>query len=138
MRFQVTAGEETATVTLALLGRHNIWNAMAAIAAGLEAGIPLAECAAAAAKLRPSDKRGEVLHIGDATVINDCYNSNPEALKSMIATLAAMPAKRRILVAGEMLELGASQLPCTATAVKLPPRRELTWSSVYEGTPNSW
>jgi UDP-N-acetylmuramoyl-tripeptide--D-alanyl-D-alanine ligase len=47
-----------------------------------------------------------MLRIGGATIINDCYNSNPEALKSMIATLASMPAKRRILVAGEMLELG--------------------------------
>jgi UDP-N-acetylmuramoyl-tripeptide--D-alanyl-D-alanine ligase len=106
VRFQVTAGDEKATVTLALLGRHNIWNALAAIAVGCEAGIPLAECAAAAGRLRPPDKRGEVLQISGATVINDCYNSNPEALKSMIATLAAMPAKRRILVAGEMLELG--------------------------------
>jgi UDP-N-acetylmuramoyl-tripeptide--D-alanyl-D-alanine ligase len=106
MRFQVTAGEEQATVKLALLGSHNMWNAMAAIAAGLEAGIPLADCALAAGRLRPPDKRGEMLRIGGATVINDCYNSNPEALKSMIATLAAMPARRRILVAGEMLELG--------------------------------
>ncbi|MEA2258367.1 MAG: UDP-N-acetylmuramoyl-tripeptide--D-alanyl-D-alanine ligase [Acidobacteriaceae bacterium] len=110
MRFQVAAGETQATVTLPLLGRHNIWNAMAAIAAGLEAGIPLAECAAAAGQLRPPDKRGEVLRIGQATVINDCYNSNPEALKSMITTLAAMPAKRRILVAGEMLELGPESI----------------------------
>jgi UDP-N-acetylmuramoyl-tripeptide--D-alanyl-D-alanine ligase len=106
VRFQVTAGQEEATVTLALLGRHNIWNAMAAIAAGLEAGIPLAECALAAGRLRPPDKRGEVLRIAGATIINDCYNSNPEALKSMIATLASMPAARRILIAGEMLELG--------------------------------
>jgi UDP-N-acetylmuramoyl-tripeptide--D-alanyl-D-alanine ligase len=106
VRFQVTAGERQATVTLALLGRHNIWNAMAAIAVGVEAGIPLADCAAAVGRLRPPDKRGEVLHIGGATIINDCYNSNPEALKSMIATLASMPASRRILVAGEMLELG--------------------------------
>jgi UDP-N-acetylmuramoyl-tripeptide--D-alanyl-D-alanine ligase len=106
VRFQVTAGAEQLMVTLALLGRHNIANAMAAIAAGVEAGIPLAECAAAAGRLRAPDKRGEVLRIAEATVINDCYNSNPEALKSMIATLASMPAKRRILVAGEMLELG--------------------------------
>jgi UDP-N-acetylmuramoyl-tripeptide--D-alanyl-D-alanine ligase len=110
MRFQVTAGETQATVTLPLLGRHNVWNAMAAIAAGIEAGIPLAECATAAGRLRPPDKRGEVLRIADATVINDCYNSNPEALKSMISTLAAMPAKRRILVAGEMLELGPESI----------------------------
>jgi len=111
MRFQVTAGENRATVTLPLLGRHNIWNAMAAIAAGLEAGIPLEECATAAGRLRPPDKRGQVLRISEATVINDCYNSNPEALKSMITTLAAMPAKRRILVAGEMLELGPESIP---------------------------
>ena len=110
VRFEVTAGEQRATVTLALLGRHNIWNALAAIAAGLEMGIPLADCAAAVAGLRPPDKRGEVLHFSGATVINDCYNSNPEALKSMIATLAAMPAKRRILVAGEMLELGPESI----------------------------
>src|ERR1700723_678741 len=107
VRFEVTAGAQHATVTLKLLGRHNIWNALAAIAAGLELGIPLADCASAAGRLRPPDKRGEVLRIGDATVINDCYNSNPEALKSMIETLAAMPAKLRILVAGEMLELGS-------------------------------
>jgi UDP-N-acetylmuramoyl-tripeptide--D-alanyl-D-alanine ligase len=106
VRFQVTAGAHQATVTLALLGRHNIWNAMAAIAAGVEADIPLADCAAAVGKLRPPDKRGEVLRINGATIINDCYNSNPEALKSMITTLASMAAERRILVAGEMLELG--------------------------------
>jgi UDP-N-acetylmuramoyl-tripeptide--D-alanyl-D-alanine ligase len=39
-------------------------------------------------------------------VINDCYNSNPKALEAMVDALAAMPAKRRIVVAGEMLELG--------------------------------
>jgi UDP-N-acetylmuramoyl-tripeptide--D-alanyl-D-alanine ligase len=47
------------------------------------------------------------MELGGATILNDCYNSNPEALKSMIRTLAARPTKgRRILVAGEMLELG--------------------------------
>ena len=69
-------------------------------------GIPLAECCAALENLRPEEKRGQVLTIRGATLINDAYNSNPEALKSMIRTLAAMPAQRRILVAGEMLELG--------------------------------
>ncbi len=126
-RFQVTAGEEQATVTLALLGRHNIWNAMAAIAVGLEAGIPLARVRRwllAGCVLPISGAR--CLRIGGATVINDCYNSNPEALKSMIATLASMPAKRRILVAGEMLELGPGPLRCTASAVKLLPKAAST------------
>jgi UDP-N-acetylmuramoyl-tripeptide--D-alanyl-D-alanine ligase len=46
------------------------------------------------------------MEIDGATLLNDSYNSNPEALRSMIRTLAARPARRRILVAGEMLELG--------------------------------
>jgi UDP-N-acetylmuramoyl-tripeptide--D-alanyl-D-alanine ligase len=44
--------------------------------------------------------------VGNITVINDCYNSNPKALEAMVDALAAMPAKRRIVIAGEMLELG--------------------------------
>jgi UDP-N-acetylmuramoyl-tripeptide--D-alanyl-D-alanine ligase len=105
-RFRVVAGEESAAVRLAMMGRHNVTNAMAAIAVGLEAEIPLAACVAAVETLTAGKKRGEVRQIRGATVIDDCYNSNPEALKSMIATLASMPASRRILVAGEMLELG--------------------------------
>jgi UDP-N-acetylmuramoyl-tripeptide--D-alanyl-D-alanine ligase len=109
-RFRVVAGGESATVRLAMMGRHNVTNAMAAIAVGLEAGIPLGECVAAVETLTAGKKRGEVRQIRGATVIDDCYNSNPEALKSMIATLASIPVPkvggRRILVAGEMLELG--------------------------------
>jgi len=56
----------------------------------------------------PRTKRGEVLEFGGATIINDCYNSNPKALDSMVRSLAQMPAQRRIVVAGEMLELGPS------------------------------
>lgn len=113
LKFRVVTVEgESAPVRLALLGRHNIANALAAIAVGMQAGIPLARCAAAIASLKPEDKRGELIEWHGATLINDCYNSNPEALQSMLETLAAMPAARHILVAGEMLELGrrAAQL----------------------------
>jgi len=106
---EVRAGEQHATLHLHLLGEHNVSNAMAAIAVGVEAGIPLAVCCDALAELQPEEKRGQILSIGGATVINDCYNSNPEALRAMIGTLAAMPVGeggRRILVAGAMLELG--------------------------------
>ena len=58
------------------------------------------------ASLAPADKRGQVVQLGNITIINDCYNSNPKALEAMVDALAAMPAKRRIVVAGEMLELG--------------------------------
>lgn len=106
LEFQVHAGAEIVAVRLQLIGRHNVTNALAAMAVGLESGIPLPDCASALAELQPGDKRGETLEVDGARIVNDCYNSNPEALKSMIHALAAMPAKRRILVAGEMLELG--------------------------------
>ena len=106
LKLQVRAGEERCELHLQLPGEHNAANALAAIAVGIEAGIPLVECCAALEKLSPEDKRGQVLTIRGATVINDVYNSNPEALQSMIRTLAGVPAERRILVAGEMLELG--------------------------------
>ncbi len=93
--------------TLKLLGEHNATNAIAGLAVALEAGVDLDAAVAALQTLTPGDKRGEILEIGGVTVLNDSYNSNPEALRSMIRTLAARPAAgRRILVAGEMLEQG--------------------------------
>ena len=108
LRLTVKAGEKHAQVRLQLLGAHNLSNALAAIAVGIEAGITLEEAAAALATLAPGDRRGEVISLRGAKVINDCYNSNPEALRAMIRTLAGVPASRRILIAGEMLELGPS------------------------------
>jgi UDP-N-acetylmuramoyl-tripeptide--D-alanyl-D-alanine ligase len=104
--FDVVVGSQREKVVLPLFGRHNIHNALAAIAVGLEHGLTLAESAAAMGELSPADKRGEVVRIGNITLINDCYNSNPKALAAMVDALAEMPAKRRIVVAGEMLELG--------------------------------
>jgi UDP-N-acetylmuramoyl-tripeptide--D-alanyl-D-alanine ligase len=106
LKMQVRAGDQESELHLHLPGEHNAANALAGIAVGVEAGISLAECCAALEKMKPEDKRGQVLEIRGATIINDAYNSNPEALQSMIAMLAGVPAQRRILVAGEMLELG--------------------------------
>lgn len=100
-----SAGRE-GNLTLHLLGSHNAHNAVAALAVAREAGVDEDAIATALAALIAGDKRGEVLEILGATILNDSYNSNPEALRSMIRTLAARPALRRILVAGEMLELG--------------------------------
>jgi UDP-N-acetylmuramoyl-tripeptide--D-alanyl-D-alanine ligase len=88
------------------MGRHNVLNALAAIAAGVRSGMTLKECAVAIAELRPADKRGEVLQWRGATLINDSYNSNPRALDAMVDALISTPGKRHIVIAGEMLELG--------------------------------
>jgi UDP-N-acetylmuramoyl-tripeptide--D-alanyl-D-alanine ligase len=106
--FTVEAVGERASVQLQLLGRHNVLNALAAIAVGLRSGMSLGECAAAVGEMRAGDKRGEVILWRGATLINDCYNSNPRALDAMVDALMAMPAERHIVIAGEMLELGAA------------------------------
>jgi UDP-N-acetylmuramoyl-tripeptide--D-alanyl-D-alanine ligase len=115
--FEIVAGSARQKAVLPLLGRHNIYNALAAVAVALQpllrgetsreqAGMPLADAAAALATLTPSPQRGQVMELDGVTVINDCYNSNPKALNAMVDALAGMAAKRRIVVAGEMLELG--------------------------------
>jgi UDP-N-acetylmuramoyl-tripeptide--D-alanyl-D-alanine ligase len=100
------AGDREGKLTLHLLGEHNASNALAVLAVALEAGVDLDAAVAALESLTAGDKRGEVIEIGGATILNDSYNSNPEALRSMIRTLATRPGRRRILVAGEMLEQG--------------------------------
>jgi len=100
------AAQRTATLTLRLLGSHNASNAMAGLAVALEAGVDLDAAVRAIEGLTAGYSRGEIIAVEGAIILNDSYNSNPEALRSMIHTLAARPATRRILVAGEMLELG--------------------------------
>jgi UDP-N-acetylmuramoyl-tripeptide--D-alanyl-D-alanine ligase len=104
--FELVVGSVGEPVTFPLVGEHNIYNALAAAAAAMERGISPSQAAGALSSIAPPDKRGQVLHLHGATIINDCYNSNPRALEAMIDTLASMKAERRILVVGEMLELG--------------------------------
>jgi UDP-N-acetylmuramoyl-tripeptide--D-alanyl-D-alanine ligase len=106
VRFTVEAYGETCPIHLRLMGRHNVLNALAAIAVGLRSGIGLQECCRALEEMRPTEKRGDVIEWRGATIINDCYNSNPRALESMVEALRKTKAQRRIVIAGEMLELG--------------------------------
>jgi len=104
--FTIESAGQQAECRLRLVGAHNVTNALAAAAVGLAAGLTLAECAAALDEMRPPDSRGQTLTLAGAYLINDCYNSNPLALDAMVTTLAGIAAARRIVVAGEMLELG--------------------------------
>jgi UDP-N-acetylmuramoyl-tripeptide--D-alanyl-D-alanine ligase len=104
--FDVVVGSCRERAALPLVGTYNIYNALAAVAVGLERGLSPSEAVDRLASLAPADKRGQVVQLGNITVINDCYNANPKALEAMVDALAAIRAKRRIVVAGEMLELG--------------------------------
>lgn len=110
-RFRLHTPLGEARVELPLPGRHNLMNALAAAAVGVCFEIAPEEIALALQHSAPSSMRGEVLHFKDGfTVVDDSYNSNPRSLTSMVQALVAgregEAVKRRIVVAGEMLELG--------------------------------
>lgn len=93
---------------LRLLGRHNVWNAGAAIAAAVQLGMPLVDAARRLELVTPARMRGEILRFSEGfTVIDDTYNSNPRAMAEVLSAVAAAGGfKRKIVAAGEMLELG--------------------------------
>jgi UDP-N-acetylmuramoyl-tripeptide--D-alanyl-D-alanine ligase len=126
-----------ARLELPLVGRHNVMNALAALAVASVWGVGIEEARQVFPLLRPVAMRGEVLQFEEGfTVINDCYNSNPVALASMLDLLVSAPGyRRRILVAGEMLELGptSAELHCQAGARAAATQR-IAWIFGVQGT----
>jgi UDP-N-acetylmuramoyl-tripeptide--D-alanyl-D-alanine ligase len=91
-----------------LLGEHNVANAVAAIAVGATHEVSWDQMREAIGEMKPEKMRGEVIKFREGfAVIDDSYNSNPRALTEMIRFIARLKGfERKILVAGEMLELG--------------------------------
>src|SRR5690348_2559674 len=108
--FDCLSPEGRVRLELAVPGRHAIANALAALAAASVWGIGAAEAQSVFNTLRAPAMRGELLRFSSgAALINDSYNSSPAALQAMTELLAATPNfQRRILVAGEMRELGTA------------------------------
>jgi UDP-N-acetylmuramoyl-tripeptide--D-alanyl-D-alanine ligase len=102
VRFRVGAVEFSSP----LLGLHSVLNLLAGIAvAGLH-GIPPEQLTGVVDAFAATSMRGDRLQDNGILILNDCYNSNPDAARAMIDVLRDTPAKRRIAVLGEMLELG--------------------------------
>ncbi len=90
-----------------VLGRHNVYNALAAFSVGLAAGMSPEDIVAGLRNYEPTAMRQNILHLeNDMTVIVDCYNASPDSMKASLSVLAGIPAKRRVAVLGDMLELG--------------------------------
>jgi UDP-N-acetylmuramoyl-tripeptide--D-alanyl-D-alanine ligase len=89
-----------------IAGRHAVSNVLAGIATARALGIEPELLRQAVAALSPGKMRGERFELAGVTIINDSYNANPEAVRSMIELLRGVPAQRRVAVLGEMLELG--------------------------------
>jgi UDP-N-acetylmuramoyl-tripeptide--D-alanyl-D-alanine ligase len=88
-------------------GRHNVYNALAAIAVGVQLRIPKSEIASALRAFTASKNRLQLKKLPGLTVLDDCYNANPSSMRSALTTLGGMRAAgHRVAVLGDMLELG--------------------------------
>jgi UDP-N-acetylmuramoyl-tripeptide--D-alanyl-D-alanine ligase len=106
--FTIHYGRRDLKFALPLLGQHNVSNAIAAIAVGATHEVPWELIGEAIAEMKPEKMRGQVIKFREGfAVIDDSYNSNPRALSEMIRFIGRLQGyQRKILVAGEMLELG--------------------------------
>jgi UDP-N-acetylmuramoyl-tripeptide--D-alanyl-D-alanine ligase len=97
--------------TLNFPGSHNVYNAAAAIATASIFDIEPASLVPAIRNLKPYNLRSEIINIDGITIINDCYNANPESMKAAINVLADFPAfGKRVAILGDMLELGTDEV----------------------------
>lgn len=100
-------GVDGLDITLPYPGRHLAANAMLAWAVARELGLELPSAARALGRFTLPGGRTELVQRGGLTILNDCYNANPQSFRSAIATARAMRGARRLVfVAGTMRELG--------------------------------
>lgn len=105
--FSLLYGDERVALETAFLTESFLMDVLAACAAAFACGIPAASLAAPIRDFRPFARRGAVLSLGGGvTVVDESYNSNPRALEGALRGLAGLPARRRVAVLGDMLELG--------------------------------
>ena len=108
LHFTLEAGGARQEVTLGLAGRHNVINALAAAAAGVALGIPLADVARGLAAVRPVAGRCVWRQAGAVSILDDTYNASPVSVRAALDTVGAHRRGRRVIVVlGDMLELGA-------------------------------
>lgn len=93
-------------ITIPAIGRHNVYNALAAFAVGTLLDIDAEVAADALMNYEPSGMRQKVVEINGIISIEDCYNASPDSMKAGITTLSGINANKKIAVLSDMLELG--------------------------------
>ncbi len=117
--FDVIVEDKTAHFVLNMLGIHNVYNCLAAIAVGYACGLTIEEMQRGLATFKPTAMRFEYKKIGDFNVINDAYNASPASTKAALSNLAQVAKGRKILVMGDMFELGNVEQQAHADVGKL-------------------
>jgi len=121
-RFTLVGEGTTLEVELALPGRHNLDNLLAAIATARAVGISWPGIERGVRDVKPAYHRGVTIPFNGATIYDDTYNSNPYALARTLELMTQAEATRRVAVIGDMLELGEEELQFHRDAGKQIPK----------------
>ena len=95
-------------IQLRIPGRHQLYNALAAFAVGLDFSIPPAQIASSLAGFQPFSQRMEQINVRGVRILNDTYNANPDSMLAALETLMGIEGGRTVAILGDMLELGAT------------------------------
>ena len=96
----------TFVVNIPAMGRHNVANALAAYCAATRLGCDPRGVIKGLSNFEQTGRRQKVVDSEGVTVIEDCYNANPDSMKAALAMFKDFPCKRRFALLGDMLELG--------------------------------
>ena len=103
--FEFHYGNMKENITLNVLGKHNVSNALAAIAIGLRYDVPMDAIKTQLSTF--SGQRQNIVHVNDYTLIDDAYNASPDSMKASLSILSDFKTRgRKIAVLSDMLELG--------------------------------
>jgi len=104
--FRLTYKGQTQDFHLPLLGNHNGFNAMLAVAAGVECGVSLEEAAKALEKMEPESRRLQIEECSGIKLIDDTYNASPDSMMAAIDVLMSVEGRRKVAILADILEMG--------------------------------
>lgn len=112
-----------------LYGVHNYQNIKMAIGVGLYFGVPRDAIKEAIANYIPDNNRSQVESFGDTHLYLDAYNANPSSMSASIRSFAQIESERKIIIIGDMLELGNDEIKYHQEIIAL--LDSYTWTEVY-------
>jgi UDP-N-acetylmuramoyl-tripeptide--D-alanyl-D-alanine ligase len=116
---EITQGLDEGVIKTQLVGEYNLPNVLAAVTAGIFFKVPAKKIKRSIEDYIPSNSRSQLLKKGSNTIILDAYNANPSSMKLAIENFAKLPADNKILMLGNMAELGKESHNEHASIVEL-------------------
>ena len=106
VKFTVVCDKGEFGAYIAQPGVHNVYNALAAVCAGLHFGVSVEECAAGLKDCVYTSQRLEVINHKGIEIINDCYNSSPDSVRAALRVQQQSIKPRKVAFLGDVLEMG--------------------------------